>query len=118
MFTALFGILYLVPTPDIVNVTVISTQIVGQPLSLECGVTIVRGITSRVDIVWSSNGVELRRTEGANSITSDISVTYTDYYNAFQLNTSDDGRVCECEVFVNTSPPFMVDDDITLDVTG
>ena len=119
MYTnVIFGILYLVPTPDIVNVTVISTQIVGQPLSLECSITTVRGITSRVDIVWSSNGIELRRTEGANSITSDISVTYTDYYNALQLNTSDDGRVYQCEVFVNTSPPLMVDDNITLDVTG
>ena len=53
-----FCILYLVPTPDSVNVTVISTQTVGQPLSLECSVIAIRDITSRVDIVWNSNGVE------------------------------------------------------------
>ena len=114
-----FGISYLVPTPNTVNVTVISTQAVGQPLTLECNITTVRGITSRVDIVWSSNGEELRRIKGAIvSFTSDSLVTYTDYYNALQLNTSDDGRVYQCKVFVNTTPPLMDDDNITLDVTG
>ena len=81
--------------------------------------TTVRGITSRVDIVWSSNGIDLRRTEGVNgSFTSHSSVTYTDYYNALQLNTSDDDRVYQCEVSLNTIPPRMADGNITLDVTG
>ena len=107
------------PTPDNINVYVVSNQTVGQSLTMQCGVTSVRGITSRVDIVWSSNGVELRRIEEANvSFTTDSTVTYTDYYNAWQLNTSDDGRVYQCAVFVNTSPPLMADDNITLDVTG
>ena len=110
---------YLVPTPDNANVTAITTQIVGQPLTLECYVTTVRGITSRVDIMWSSNGVQLKRIEGVNgSLISDSTVTYTDYYNAFQLNTSDDGTIYQCEVLVNLSPPLMVDGNITLDVTG
>jgi len=30
-------------------------QTVGQSLTLECSVTAVRGITSRVDIVWKNN---------------------------------------------------------------
>ena len=110
---------YLVPTPDNANVTAITTQIVGQPLTLECYVTTVRGITSRVDIMWSSNGVQLKRIEGVNgSLISDSTVTYTDYYNAFQLNTSDDGTIYQCEVLVNLSPPLMADGNITLDVTG
>ena len=110
---------YIVPPPDTVNMAIISAQTVGQLLTLECNVSTVRGITSRVDIVWSSNGEELRRTEGVNvSFTSDSTVTYTDYYNAWQLNTSDDGRVYQCEVFVNTSSPLMADSNITLDVNG
>ena len=108
----------LVPVPS-VTINTPSNQTVGQSLTLESSITTVRGITSRVDIVWSSNGVELRRIEGVNiSFTSDSTVTYTDYYNALQLNTSDDGRVYQCAVFVNTSPPLMADDNITLDVTG
>ena len=91
----------------------------GQPLALECYFTTVRGITSRVDIVWSSNGEELRRTEGTNFIsTFDGLQAYKDYYNAWQLNTSDDGRIYQCEVFVNTSPILMADRNITLDVNG
>ena len=69
--------------------------------------------------MWSSNGIELRRTEEVNgSFTSHSSVTYTDYYNVFQLNTSDDDRVYQCEVSLNTSPPLMADGNITLDVIG
>ena len=110
---------YLVPTPDIVSLTVITTQTVGQALTLECNATTVRGITSRVDIVWSSNGLELKRIEGANvSFISDSLVTYVDYYNALQLNTSDDGRVFQCKMIVNTSPALMADDNVTLDVIG
>ena len=102
-----------------VNITITSNQTVSQPLSLQCSVTTVRGITSRVDIVWSSNGVELRRIEGANvSFTSDSLVTYTDHYNALQLNTSDDGRVYQCELLLNIIPLLMADGNITLDVYG
>ena len=37
-------------------------QRVGLNLILECQVTIVRGITSTVDVVWIENGAELNRT--------------------------------------------------------
>ena len=114
-----FTYLYTVPPPNTVNMAIISTQMVSQSLALQCNATTVRGITSRVDIVWSSNGVELRRTEGVNSsFIFDSSVTYTDYYNALQLNTTDDGSVYQCEVFINTSPTLMADSNITLDITG
>ena len=110
---------HLVSVPDTVNVTVISTQTVGRSLTLECSVTTVRGITSRVDIVWSSNGSELKRIKGVNGIfTPDNLVAYTESYDAVQINTSDDGRMYGCEMIVNTSPPVMVDGNITLDVTG
>ena len=107
------------PTPDSVNVTVIGTQIVGQPLALECTTTTVRGITSRVDIVWSSNGEELKRIEGANvNFTSNDLVIYKVFYDALRLNTSDNFRVYQCEVIVNTIPPLMADNNITLDING
>ena len=38
-----------------------SIKIVSKPLILDSNITTVRGITSRVDIVWSSNGLELRK---------------------------------------------------------
>ena len=101
------------------TVNVPSNQTVGQSLTLESSITTVRGITSRVDIVWSSNGSELKRVKGANvSFTSDSAVTYTDYYDALQLNTSDDGRVYQCEVLVNVIPPLTATENVTLDLSG
>ena len=94
------------------------TRTVGQSLTLQCEVTTVRGITSRVDIVWSSGGTTLRMMNGVTSTTMDNSLVYTDSYTISQLNTTDEGRVIQCEVVINASPPVMASDSITLDVTG
>ena len=99
--------------------TAINTQTVGQSLTLQCEVTTVRGITSRVDIVWSSNGAALRRNNDTTATTRDNSLVYTDSYTISQLNTNDDDRVIQCEVVVNASPSVLTtSDSITLDVTG
>ena len=108
---------HLVPTPT-VNVTAPNTQTVGQPLTLQCEVTTVRGITSRVDIVWSSDGTVLRRINDTTATTMDNSLVYTDSYTISQLNTADDGRVIQCKVVINASPSVMDSDSVTLDVTG
>ena len=108
-----------VPTPN-VTVTAPNTQIVGQSLTLQCNGTTVRGITSRVNIVWrnGSNGTELDRTNNVSSTAMDNSLVYTDSYTISQLNTTDEGRVIQCEVVINASLPVMANDSITLDVTG
>ena len=106
----------LVPSPA-VRATALDTQAVGQSLTLQCEVTTVRGITSRVDIVWR-NGTELRRMNNVSSTTMDNSLVYTDTYTISQLNTTDDDRVIQCEVVINASPPVMASDSITLDVIG
>ena len=104
----------LVPIPS-VNVTAPNTQIVGQSLTLECSVTTVKGITSRVDIVWSSNGLVVKRINGTFVSTSQT--VYSAAYTIPQLSTTDDGRVYQCEVVINTSPPVMATGSVTLDVT-
>ena len=106
-----------VPIPN-VTVTALNHQIVGQSLTLQCNVTTVRGITSRVDIVWSSGGIELERMIDVSSTTMDNSLVYTDSYNIPQLSTTDEGRVIQCEVVINASPSVMASDSITLNVTG
>ena len=80
--------------------------------------TTVRGITSRVDIVWSSDGTEIERMNNVSSTTMDNSLVYTDSYNISQLSTTDDGRVIQCEVVINTSPKVANNVSTTLDVTG
>ena len=96
----------------------LSTQTVGQSLTLQCEVTTVRGITSRMDIVWSSNGTVLRRMNNVSSTTMDNSLVYTDSYNISQLSTTDDGRVIQCEVVINTSPLIQEVNNITLNLIG
>ena len=95
-----------------------NTQTVGQSLTLQCNVTTVRGITSRVDIVWSSGGTELERMNGVSPTTMDNSLVYTDSYTILQLSTTDEGRMIQCEVVINASPSVMASDSIMLDVTG
>jgi len=99
-------------------VTASSTQTVSQSLILQCNVTTVRGITSRVDIVWSSDGTVLERMNSTTTTIMDNSLVYTDTYTISQLSTTYDGRVIQCEVVINTSPPVMASNSITLDVTG
>ena len=95
-----------------------NTQTLGQSLTLQCEVTAARGITSRVDIVWSSGGMELERMDDVSSTTMDNSLVYTHSYTISQLSTTDDGRVIQCKVVINTSPSVMATGNITLDVFG
>ena len=109
---------YVVPIPN-VNVSVTEPQIVGQSLTLECSVTTVRGITSRVDIVWSIDGVKVEMIERVNiTILSETYAMYEAVYHIPLLSTSDDGRVYQCKAVVNTNPPVMGTDDVILDVIG
>ena len=107
-----------VPTPS-VTVTAPNTQIVGQSLTLECSVTVVRGITSRVDIIWSRDGTEVERMEGIGvSSTTANMVMYTDTYTISQLNTTDNHTAYQCEVMINSSPPVTATGSATLELMG
>ena len=90
-------------------------QIVGQSLTLECSVTTVRGITSRMDIVWSSDG-ELKRV--INITTMDDTTEYVDLYTIKQLNDTDQNRMYQCEVVINSIPPVKGTKHITLEAIG
>ena len=91
----------------------------SQSLTLECSIITVRGITSRVDVVWSSNGSLVKRIEGLNhSSTTVSSVLYTDMYTIPQLSTADEGRMLQCKTFINATSLVTASDNITLNVTG
>ena len=99
--------------------TTLNEQIVGQPLMLECAMSTPRGINSRVDIVWTRDGVEV---EHINNVSSNFSspevVVYTNILTIPLLGTYDDAVVYECKVMINSSPAFIIRDNITLDVIG
>ena len=69
--------------------------------------------------MWSSNGIELRRTEGIKSnLTINDSVLYTDSYTIPQLSTVDKGRTYQCGIVINQIIPIIVKGNVTLDVTS
>ena len=115
----MFSVVSLVPVPSI-DIITLNNQTVGQSLTLESTITTVRGITSGANIVWSSNGVELKRITNANNtfIIND-SELYKDTFNIPLLSTSDDGRAFQCEMIIMTTPSIIVAaNEVTLDVTG
>ena len=108
----------LVPVPHM-TIKVSSNQTVGQSLTLESSITTVRGITSRVDIVWSSDDVTLKTIMGATpNSTNDNSEVYKYTYHIPLLSPSDDGRVIECKIIIMTTPSIVATNNVTLHVTG
>ena len=81
--------------------------------------TTVRGITSRVDIVWKKDGLRLVTAERLTiSYPQNNLALYTFAYTTPQLSITDDGSVYRCEVVISTSPSISSAASITLDVTG
>ena len=101
------------------NLTAPETQLVGESLMLECSVTTVEGISSTIDIVWSSDNIILAVTENVNiNFTDNNSAVYVDNYEISQVITADEGRVYQCRITINQNPPLISESFVTLDVTG
>ena len=99
--------------------TVPSIQTVGQRLTLECVGATVRGITSRVDIVWRRSNVHrpikiTRRTPTKMN----NSLVYTDSYTISQLSTTDEGVVYQCILVIRKSYLVRGNDTVRLNLTG
>ena len=108
---------FLVPTPNVSVTASVTPQTVNEPVTLQCEVTTVRGITSRVDVVWGSDDTQRNRIN-ISSTTMDNSLVYRYSYTILQVNTTDDDRVFECEIVINTNPLVMASSSITLNVTS
>ena len=81
--------------------------------------TTVRGISSRVDMAWSSNGTEIKKIEGVNVIyTGSNLAMYLTYYVIPLLGTVNNDEEYQCEVMINTNPPVMDSNYIALNGTG
>ena len=102
-----------------VNLTAPEIQLVGESLILQCSVNTVVGISSSIDVTWSSNNVILAVHENVNtSFAETNSIVYVDFYEIPQVTTADEGRIYQCQIRINQNPPLISDSFITLDVTG
>ena len=96
-----------------------NVQTVGQSLLLECVVTAVRGITSTMDIIWSSGDVMLNTERNVSiNFTTLYTASYTSTYIIPLLSTLDDDVAYSCEVVINTNPPVTATGSTKLDVIG
>ena len=78
----------------------------------------VRGITSRVDIVWYDIDGQFRN---ASDVTATIimgtTALYRDSFNISSLTRQHDGRFYGCVVVIHSEPPLFIYTYITLNVT-
>ena len=106
-----------VPTPA-VRVTSINTAEFGETATLECNAIAARGITSRVDIIWTTGFTTVRRVEGVTTNTTNNSAVYTDQFVTPPLSVNDDGRVYQCQVVINSNFFIRGFGNIVLDFVG
>ena len=79
----------------------------------------MRGITSRVDIVWRSDGLELNIIRGVStSLETNNSLSFTNTYIIPQLSTTYENREYQCEVMIDTESPVRATGSVLLNVTG
>ena len=91
---------------------------IGDPLTLDCTVTAVRGISSSVDIIWTTGSRVVRRVEDIMADIENYSVIYTDSFEISSLSAIDNGREYQCTVVINASQPVYSSDQFTLIFTG
>ena len=97
----------------------VSIPAINQPLILQCTATIVRGITSTVDIIWTTGDTQVRR---VNNVIASSNINSTSvYYDSFiipSLNISDIGSVYQCEVLINSVVPSTANADFIIPIPG
>ena len=107
----------IVPTPD-VSISVPNNLTTGQPLTMDCTMIAVRGITSRVDIVWYGSGGQFR---SANNVTATIinstTALYRDSFNISSLTRQHDGSFYSCRAIIYSEPSLFIYTSIRLNVT-
>jgi len=87
-----------------VTLTAPENPTVGDSLEIACNAIGMRGITSRVDIIWRRGNMMLTRTNNISPTMMDSALIYTDTYTISLLSTDDDGREYECGVVINSTP--------------
>ena len=91
---------------------------IGDPLMLDCTITAVRGISSSVDIVWTTGGREVRRVNDTMAEIVNGSAIYTDSFEISSLSAIDNGRIYQCLVVINANRPIFSSSQITLNFPG
>ena len=91
---------------------------IGDPLTLGCTVTAVRGISSSVNIIWTTGSLELRRVNDITAYIENDTAVYTDSFEISSLSAIDNGREYQCTVMINATQPVNSSDLYILTFSG
>ena len=91
---------------------------IGDSLTLDCTVTAVRGISSSVDIIWTTGGRVVRRVDNITADIENDSAIYTDSFEISSISAIDNGREYQCAVVINATQPIYSSDQFTLIFPG
>ena len=122
MYVCTYVSTFIVPTP-LVLITINDNKTmrnltIGDTPTLDCTVTAVRGISSSVNIVWTTGGRVVR---SVDDITADIendTAIYTDSFEISSLSAIDNGREYQCTVMINATQPVNSSDQFILVLDG
>ena len=87
---------------------------IGDPLTLNCTVTAVRGISSSVDITWTTGGRVVRKVDNITADTENDYAIYADSFEISSLSAFDNGREYQCTVVINAMQSVNSSDEFTL----
>ena len=82
-----------------------SNLTIGDSLTLDCSFTTVRGISSSVNFIWTTGGIEVRRVDNITADVLNDSAIYTDSFEIPSLSAIDNGRVYYCRIMINATQP-------------
>ena len=121
-YTCTYVSTFIVPTP-LVEITINDNKTmrnltIGDTPTLDCTVTAVRGISSSVNIVWTTGGIELRRVDDITADVVNDSAIYTDSFEISSLSAIDNGREYQCTVMINATQPVNSSDQFILVLDG
>ena len=118
---------FIVPIP-LVQITIFDNETfgngtlrnvtIGDSLTLDCTVTAVRGISSSVDIIWTTGGRVVRRVDNITADIENDSTIYTDSFEISSLSIIDNGREYQCTVVINAIQPVYNSNQFTLIFPG
>ena len=91
---------------------------IAESATLDCTVTAVRGISSSVDIIWTTGGRKVRRVDNITAHMENNSAIYTDSFEISSLSAFNNGREYQCTVVINAYQPVYNSDQITLIFAG
>ena len=104
--------------PDVSVTSLSSRPTVGEPLLLNCSITVIKGIVGDVDVIWTANGRAIKRVD--NVVGHPIGLQemlHSDVYEISKLQPCDNNTIYRCEAIIKTNAPLNGSDSIALTIS-